>query len=252
VVSGGGTGIGKVITKALAADGDRVVIIGRRKDVLESAAQDINGELGAELISWQSADLTKPEEVSAAAEAITADGTPVDVLVNNAGGHQGEPTGDGAMEDLADVAAYWQRNFEANVLPTVLLTRALLPHLRRPGGRVLAIGSMAAFGGHGGRAGYGAAKAAVHGWACALTRKLAPDGITINVVAPGRVLVPRSAAAARLTEELRRDALRDIPAGRLGTTEDIAATIHYLASPEAGYITGQILQVNGGMVLGRG
>lgn len=252
VVSGGGTGIGKAITRVLAEDGHRVVIIGRREDVLEKTAQDINSEVGGERVSWHSADLTKPEEVTGAVEAITANGELIDVLVNNAGGYQGNRAGDEAIENLNDFVKYWQQNFNANVLPTVLLTRALMPHLRRPGGRVLAMGSMAVFRGHARRAAYASAKAALHSWACALAGDLGPQGITVNIIAPGRVLDPEAPAAARLTEELRREAVREIPAGRLGAPADIAAAARYLLSPQAAYLTGQIVQVNGGMVLGRG
>lgn len=252
IVSGGGSGMGKAITRALAEDGCQVVIVSRRKEILEQTAMSINAEVGAELISWHSADLTKPMEISGAVEAITAHGEPIDVLVNCAGGYQGERSGDAELAGLDEVIAHWQQNFAANVLPTVLFTRALIPHLRRPGGRVLAIGSMAVFRGHSRRAAYGSAKAAVHAWACALAGDLAPAGITVNVIAPGRVLDPASAAASRLTDDLRREAVREIPAGRLGTPADIAAAARYLTSTEAGYITGQIVQVNGGMVPGRG
>lgn len=252
VVSGGGTGMGKAITRVLAQDGYRVIIVGRRKEVLERTALDINADVGAERVEWHSADLTKPEEVSGVAEAIASGGEPVDVLVNNAGGYQGDRAGEEALESLVDVAAYWEQNFTANVLPAVLLTRALLPHIRRPGGRVLAMGSMAVFIGHSRRAAYGAAKAAVHSWARTLASDLAGEGITVNIIAPGRVLDPESAAASRLTDQLRRQAVQGVPAGRLGNPADIAAAARYLASPEAGYVTGQIVQVNGGMVLGRG
>jgi NAD(P)-dependent dehydrogenase (short-subunit alcohol dehydrogenase family) len=252
VVSGGGSGMGKAITRILAGDGCLVVIVGRRKEVLEKTALSINHDVGTECVSWHSADLTKPVDISGAVEAITAHGDPVDVLVNCAGGYQGQRAGDATLAGLDEVIAHWQQNFTANVLPTVLFTRALVPHLRRPGGRVLAIGSMAVFRGHSRRAAYGSAKAAVHAWACALAGDLAPAGITVNVIAPGRVLDPASEAASRLTDELQREAVREIPAGRLGTPEDIAAAARYLVSPGAGYITGQIIQVNGGMVPGRG
>src|SRR5712691_4482932 len=252
VVSGGGTGMGKAIARVLAPDGYPVVILGRRQDVLERTALGINAESGADRVSGHSVDRTKPSEIPGAVEAITAAGEPVDVLINCAGGYQGDRTGDAALEGLDDVVALWQQNFTGNVLPPVLLTRALLPHMRQPGGRILAMGSMAVFRGHSRRAAYGSAKSAVHAWALALAGDLAARGITVNVIAPGRVLDPTSEAASRLTDELRREAVREIPLGRLGIPADIAATTRFLASPEAGYITGQIVQVNGGMVPGRG
>lgn len=251
VVSGGGTGIGKAIARLLAEDGDQVMIIGRRKDVLEGAARDINAGIGAERVFWHSADLTRAQEVEGAAEAVTTSRTPVDVLVNTAGGRQGEWPGEAQLESLEDVAVYWEQNLLANVLPTVLLTRALTPVLLRPGGRVLAIGSMAAFRTNWRRGAYGAAKAAVHTWTGALAGRLAPEGITVNAVAPGRMRIPGSPTASQTTDEHWEKVLPTIPSGRLGEPDDMAAAARYLLSPEAGYITGQVLQVNGGLGLGR-
>jgi 3-oxoacyl-[acyl-carrier protein] reductase len=251
VVSGGGTGIGKEIARALADNGDRVMIIGRRKDVLESAAQDINAGIGADRVFYHSADLTKPQEVEGAAKAVTSASTPVDVLVNTAGGRQGEWAGEAELENLEDVAIYWEQNLLGNVLPAVLLTRALVPALRRPGGRVLAIGSMAAFRTNWRRGAYGAAKAAVHTWVGALAGRLAPEGITVNAIAPGRMRIPGSPTASQTTDEHWEKVLPTIPSGRLGEPEDMAAAARYLISPEAGYITGQVIQVNGGLGLGR-
>jgi 3-oxoacyl-[acyl-carrier protein] reductase len=243
VVSGGGSGIGKAITQRLVDGGDRVVILGRRSEVLAEAADELNAAAGEVLVTWHRVDLTRADEVVGAAEAIAAGG-PVDVLVNNAGGRV-HGLGDG----LGAVAAFWQRNFEANVLPTVLLTQALLPHVRRPGGRIVAVGSVAAFLGRGA---YGPAKAALHAWAYGLAPVLAADGVTVNVVAPGMVPDVESPMYQRHAAKAAEVVERDIPMARFGTRSEVAAMVGYLASPEAGYVTGQILQVNGGMVLGRG
>lgn len=243
VVSGGGTGIGKAVARRLARDGDDVVIIGRRRAVLEDAAKEINSEAGAERVAVATADLTAPAEVEAVAADLTRDGG-IDVVVNNAGGNPARtPPG-----DLAAVADAYVRTFQLNVVTAVMLTEALLPHIKRPGGRIVSVSSIAALRGAGP---YGAAKSAMHGWSMGLAQQVAPEGITVNVVAPG--FVPETGFWEDiLTPELEADRLAGIPAGRAGTPEEVAAAIAHLASPDAGWTTGQILQINGGTLLGRG
>jgi 3-oxoacyl-[acyl-carrier protein] reductase len=242
VISGGGTGIGKAVARRLAAGGDSVVILGRRADVLSAAAEEINTGLGSQRVSTAAVDLTAPEQVQRLAAQLGADGV-VDVVVNNAGGNFG-----GEAADLAGVVKAWEADFQGNVLTAVLLTQALLPYLARPGGRIVTVGSIAALRGAGS---YGAAKAALHAWALGLASTLAAEGITVNVVAPG--FGPDTEFwAERLTDELAASRLAQIPMGRAGTPDEIAAAVAYLASPDAGWTTGQIVQVNGGALLGRG
>lgn len=239
VVSGGGTGIGRAVAARLAADGCEVVIVGRREAVLAEAAEAVNAELPAPRVSTAVADLTEPGEVEALAGRLGA----VDVVVNNAGGNFG-----GGGDGLAAVAAQWEANVRGNVLPTVLLTTALLPAMPRPGGRVVVLSSVAALRGPGS---YGGSKAALHAWAMGLALDLAEDGVTVNVVAPG--FVPDTEFwAGRLTDEVVASRLAVVPMGRPGTPAEVAAAVAYLAAPDAGWTTGQILQVNGGTVLGRG
>lgn len=242
VVSGAATGIGKAVARVLAADGDRVVILGRRAEALAAAADELNADAGAERVGWHAVDLTMPDQVEAVAATIAEAGEAVDVLVNNAGGIT-----PGSGYSLADVAAAWRRDFDGNVLTTVLLTEALLPHLRRPGGRVIAISSVAALRGAGS---YGAAKAALHAWMYGLSAELAPDGVTVNVVAPGFIPDTRF-WEGRLTQDMYDARVGTIPMGRPGTPEEVAAAVCYLAAPDSGYTTGQVLQVNGGWVTGR-
>jgi 3-oxoacyl-[acyl-carrier protein] reductase len=241
VVSGGGTGIGRAIAARLAADGADVVIIGRRAEILAAAAEEINGGVGAPRVTTASADLTSPDEVQRL--AVTLPDT-VDIVVNNAGGNFGN-AGNG---DLAGVAAAWEADVRGNVLPAVLLTEVLLPRLTRPGGRIVTITSIAALRGPGS---YGGAKAALHPWSLGLAQTLAPDGITVNVVAPG--FVPDTEFwADRLTEDVMASRLAQIPMGRPGTPAEVAAAVAHLAAPDAGWTTGQILQVNGDTLQGRG
>lgn len=166
VVSGGGTGIGKTIAAAFAAAADRVVIIGRRTEVLVKARAEIDESRVVAI----PADLTDPQQVTSACDQITAMGF-VDVLVNNAGANVTMP----ADDSLAAVADAWRRDLDTNLLTAVLLTSALLDHLRRPGGRLIMISSTAAQrGGSGSHSAgsYAAAKAGLHGWAFGLARTL--------------------------------------------------------------------------------
>ena len=242
VVSGGGTGIGRAIAERFATHGERVVILGRRGTVLETTADEINASCGEPRVTPQVADLTDPQQVAAAAAAIAARG-PVDVLVNNAGGNFG-----GSPSSLAEVADSWRQDFDGNVLTCVLLTEALEPSLRRPGGRIVTITSIAGLRGGGS---YGAAKAALHAWTLSLARSLGPDGITANAVAPG--FIPDTEFwEGRLNDQVVNERVELTPVGRPGTPGEVAEAVVYLASPDAGFTTGQILQVNGGWVLGRG
>ncbi|MGW4646935.1 SDR family NAD(P)-dependent oxidoreductase [Kitasatospora sp. NPDC004289] len=244
VVSGGGTGIGKAIARELAEAGHRVVVIGRRAEVLAAAAEEIGGDHVVPV----AADLTDPVQVGRAAERIAELG-PVDVLVNNAGAIITRP----ADDSLAALAASWRHDLDTNLLTTVLLTTALTAQFRRPGARLVMISSAAAQRGGAGphsAGSYAAAKAAVHGWALGLARQLGPEGITVNVLAPGYI-ADTEIFGEQWSPEFHAAKVADTLVGRAGTPEDVAAAVAYLASPAAGYLTGQIIGLNGGAVLGR-
>lgn len=245
VITGGGTGIGKAAAHRFLVEQPSLVLIGRRLGVLEEAAAELVEEQPELDVTVYDCDLTDPEAVGELAGTLGR-GAPIDVLLCNAGGNYGVGVG----PDLQDIAASWRADFDGNVLTAVLLTEALGDQLARPGGRVIAISSIAALRGSGS---YGAAKAAVNAWVLSLATELAKDQITVNAVAPGFVpdtdfWRPRIAADPDIWESR----IKPIPLRRPGTPEEIAESIAYLASPLAGWTTGQILQVNGGTLLGRG
>ncbi|MBB0230807.1 SDR family NAD(P)-dependent oxidoreductase [Streptomyces calidiresistens] len=241
MITGGGTGIGLATARAFAASGDRTLLVGRRSEVIERAAAGIDGA-GA-----FAADLTEPAGAAALADAVRERWGGVDVVIHSAGGNGLlEPAPGPGTDRLTGIARDWELNFRLNTLTAVLTTEALLEAdlLRRDGGRVLFLGSIAAYRGSGSGS-YGAAKAALHPYAHDLARRLGPSGTTVNVVAPG-LITDTEFFGDTMTEERLRARVAETLNGRAGTPEDVAATLHWLASPGAGHVTSQIIQVNGG------
>lgn len=229
LVTGGGTGIGRAVAAAFAADGDAVIITGRRQGPLEATA----AALGVQAAVCDGTDPAQVDELSTRLPAT------VDVVVHCAGGNTDfdRPSPD----DLASLAANWRANLDSNLLTAVLMTAAVSDRLAG-GGTVVNIGSIAADKGAGA---YGAAKAAVAAWNVDLAAELGPRGVTANVVSPGYI-ADTEFFRDQLTDE-RRDALiAATHTGRAGTPDDVAATVHFLASPAGRQITGQVIAVNGG------
>jgi len=237
IVSGGGTGIGRAIARAFAELGDQVLILGRREAVLEETASAINAELGRQSVRSTSVDLTDPQAV----EQLQLPEY-VDVLINNAGGVARDQD-----NSLAGVAEGLHADIDQNLLTAQLLTAVAQPRLTRPGGRVINVSSIAAL--RGGGDSYAASKAAVIGWSYTLASDLGPEGITVNVIAPG-FIDDTEFFAGTMDDERRTRLIHDTLIKRAGAPVDVAGAAVYLAS--AGYVTGQVLQVNGGALLGHG
>ncbi len=238
VVTGGGTGIGRAVAAALAKQGNEVVILGRRAEVLQRTAEELR-------IRWRQADVSRREDVQAAVDWVVAEvGPTIDILVNNAGGVGGIDAGAG----LEQAEQVWDDVVGANLKGSFLMAWAVGRHLRRPGGRIINVSSIAAFTGRGGV--YTAAKAGVAGLTYWLALDLGPEGITVNAIAPG-FIEGTEFFGGRLTPEGRQGRISQVPAGRSGRPEEVAAAVLYLASREAAYVNGEVHHVNGGWLFGR-
>ncbi|WP_369148966.1 SDR family NAD(P)-dependent oxidoreductase [Streptomyces sp. R44] len=261
VISGGGTGIGRATADVFARAGDRVVLVGRRSDVLKRTADELADALarhpgddgprgtGTGEVVTIAADVAETHGARHVRDVVSERFGRVDVLVNSAGGNAalGSPAGDGdAVEQAAE---HWVGNFRSNVLTAVLLTEALRDLLTAPGGRVVFVSSIAAYRGSGSGS-YGASKAALHPYMYDLAASLGPTGITVNAVAPGYV-ADTEFFRGQLAPERERTLIDQTLNGRAATPHDIARTMHWLASPDSGHVTAQIVQVNGGAERGR-
>jgi 3-oxoacyl-[acyl-carrier protein] reductase len=244
VVTGGGTGIGRAIAAAFAADGDVVVLLGRRPNVLSHAADEIGRDAPGR-VRWRQCDVSDPAQVDSFMAWLTRDvSDTLDVLVNNAGGTGALRPG----STVAEAASFAHAMLATNMVGAYLMVHAVRALLRRPGGRIVNISSIAAFRGGGDM--YSAAKAGLVGLTYSLARELAPEGVTVNAIAPGLILGTEFFGSV-IPEERRRRIVAETPAGRSGEPVDIAAAVRYLASSDASFVTGQVLHVNGGQVFGR-
>jgi 3-oxoacyl-[acyl-carrier protein] reductase len=215
-----------------------VVITGRRADVVAQTAAQLTRETGRPVVGFQ-ADVGNPDDVAALVAYVGAHHDRVDALVCNAGGASGLPTG-----TLHELASEWRRTFDQNVLTAVLLVHGFLPSLARPGGRIILIGSNSTKSG-GGIASYAASKAALGAWVLNLAAIHGRDGITANVVSPGYT-PDTELFGDGLPQELHDRIVSRTAVGRAGTSADVAAAVGYLVSPEASFVTGQVLEVTGG------
>jgi 3-oxoacyl-[acyl-carrier protein] reductase len=236
LVTGATGGIGAEIAKTLHAQGAHVVLSGTREPVL----QELAGALG-DRASVAAANLSDSAAVDGLIEAAeAAAGAPIDILVANAG-----ITKDGLLMRMKDED--WEMVLKINLESYFRLSRAVMRGMmKRRFGRIIGITSVVGVMGNPGQANYAASKAGMIGFSKALAQEVATRGITVNCIAPGMIESPMTDA---LNEQQRAGILSTIPAGRLGSGGDVAAACAYLASGEAGYVTGQTLHVNGGMAM---
>lgn len=234
LISGGSRGIGRAIVEYFVARGDAVAFIYRSND---EAAMAVSEQTGAQAIRADLSDAA--EAVRAAEEAMEALGG-VDVLVNNAG-----LASIGLFTDVSD--ADWRRMMDTNLSSAFYLSRAVAPGMiSRKWGRIVNIGSMWGKVGASCEVAYSAAKAGLRGMTMALAKELGPSGITVNCVEPGVIETDMNAALDQETKEALCD---ETPLCRMGQPREVAAAVGFLASDEAGFITGQILGVDGGFAV---
>jgi 3-oxoacyl-[acyl-carrier protein] reductase len=236
LVTGASGGIGSAIAEALAGQGARLALSGSNEDKLEAFRSGLGGDhvaLACDLSDSAAVDALVPR-------AVEALGGKLDILVNNAG-----VTRDNLAMRMKDEE--WSDVIRINLEAAFRLARAALkPMMRARHGRILSITSVVGATGNPGQANYAASKAGLVGMSKALAQEVASRGITVNCIAPGFI---RSAMTEALPDAQKEALLGRIPAGKLGEGNDVAAAAVYLASREAGYVTGQTLHVNGGMAM---
>ncbi|MEO8439530.1 MAG: 3-oxoacyl-[acyl-carrier-protein] reductase [Spartobacteria bacterium] len=239
VVTGAGRGIGHAIAVRLASEGARIASVSRSQENAQRTAEEINASR-ADAAKAYAVDIADHKAVQETSAKILGDFGRVDILVNNAG-----VTRDGlsmrmSMDD-------WDTVMNTNLKGAFSFTQAVMRSMiKQRSGRIINITSIAGLTGNAGQANYAASKAGLIGLTKTLARELASRSITVNAVAPGFIVTDMTDV---LSDQIKEAVLPRIPLGRFGEGEDIAAAVAFLASPEAKYITGQVLTVDGGMVM---
>lgn len=237
VVTGASQGLGKAIAIALAVNGAKVVCIARNAEKLKETVSAIEAAGGVGIAL--ACDVTDRAAAAAALEGVHAEHGRLDILVNNAG-----ITRDKLMRGMSDEE--WDDVIATNLTSCFVCCRAVANIMRKAKyGRIINMASISGLIGNPGQANYSASKAGMIGFTRTLSKELANRGVTVNAVAPGFI---ESEMTAKLGDVVMEEVRKRIPAHRVGTPEDVAAAVLYLASPAAGYVTGQTLVVDGGMV----
>jgi len=237
IVTGASQGLGRAVAIALGMNGAKVVCLARNAEKLTDTVAEITSHGG--VAQAVSCDVTDRAAAAAAIEAVATEHGRIDILVNNAG-----ITRDKLMRGMSDEE--WDDVIATNLTSCFICCRAVANTMRRQKyGRIINMASISGVIGNAGQANYSASKAGMIGLTRTLSKELANRAVTVNAVAPGFI---ESEMTAKLGEVVMEEVRKRIPANRVGTPEDVAATVLFLASPAAGYITGQTLVVDGGMV----
>lgn len=235
LVTGASRGIGRAIAEALVAQGATVVGTATSENGA-SAISDYLGENG----SGKVLNVSDPESITALLASVKEEFGDVDILVNNAG-----ITRDNLLMRMKDDE--WDSIIETNLTSIFRMSKAVLrPMMKKRNGRIINIGSVVGSSGNPGQTNYSAAKAGLIGFSKSMAREIASRGITVNVVSPGFIDTDMTKV---LTDDQKQAIMKDIPSERLGKPEEIAATVAFLASDGAAYITGETIHVNGGMFM---
>lgn len=253
LVTGASQGIGRACALKLAACGASVALVARNKEKLEEVAEEIrragtpvppkdggSAEMGV-VARVYSADISDEEQIKSTFKSVISDLGKIDILVNNAG-----ITRDQLVMRMK--RADWDAVLNTNLTSAYLCTQqAISSMLRQRWGRIINVTSIFGQMGQAGQANYAASKAGLIGLTMAIAREVGSRRITCNAVAPGFI---ETAMTEVLSDELKQSALKMIPLGRVGTAEEVANCVAFLASDEAAYITGHVMNVNGGMLMG--
>ncbi|MDP8926565.1 MAG: 3-oxoacyl-[acyl-carrier-protein] reductase [Actinomycetota bacterium] len=239
LVTGGGRGIGRAIAVRLAEGGAKVAISYRANDAAAEETAELVRDVGAGSELFKG-DVASPEDVEALVKGVGEAFGPVEILVNNAG-----MTRDNIMLRMND--AEFDEVLRTNLKGTYLCTRAVLRRMvRARWGRIVNISSVVGLLGNAGQANYAASKAGIIGFTKSVAREVAGRGITVNAVAPGYV---ETELTGSLSENIKGQIMGQVPMGRFGEPQEIAEVVAFLAGDGAGYVTGQTISVDGGMVM---
>src|ERR1700759_162842 len=239
LVTGASQGIGRACALALAEGGAKIALAARNEEKLAAVAKEIESK-GGEAAAFRM-DVSKEDEVKSAVKAAIERFGKIEILVNNAGVTKDTLLMRMKRED-------WENVLQTNLGGAFNTTQAVIPSmLKQRWGRIINITSVFGQMGQAGQANYSASKAGLIGLTMAIAREVGSRSITCNAVAPGFI---ETAMTAVLSDEFKQTAVKQIPLGRVGTSEDVANAVAFLASEEASYITGHVLSVNGGMLMG--